>query len=52
MREGEEARRIVAEKLASSSSSSLSLDRSADTEEEKSSSEEMIKRARSILEGY
>jgi len=35
-----------------SSSSSPSSDRSADTEEEKSSSEEIIKRARSIIEGY
>ena len=46
MREGEEARRIVAEKMAQSSSSS----ESASSEE--ASSSELIKRARSIIEGY
>jgi len=47
----EEARRMVAEKLASSSSSSSS--ESASSEEATSSeSEELIKRARSIIEGY
>jgi len=43
----EEARRIVAEKLGLSSSSSSSSEA-----EEAETSEEMIKRARSILEGY
>jgi len=45
----EEARRIVAEKMAQSSSS---LESASSEEASSSSSSELIKRARSILEGY
>jgi len=48
MSEEEEARRIVAEKIAQSEATSSS--ESASSEE--ASSSELIKRARSILDGY
>jgi len=53
---GEEARRIVAEKMAqseaSSSSESASSEEASSSSSEEASSSELIKRARSILEGY
>jgi len=52
MREGEEARRMVEEKLGLPSLSSSSSSESASSEEASSLESEELKRARSILEGY